>query len=37
MNTFPKMPFRVNLIIIFAFSLAALIVMHQMDRRAGGE
>lgn len=37
MDVYPKMPFRVNLIIIFAFSLAALIVLHLTDRRAGGE
>lgn len=36
-NMFPVMPFRLNLIVIFSFALAALIVLHLTDRRAGGE
>lgn len=36
-NLYPVSLFRVNVMIIFAFSLATVIMLHMMDRRAGGE
>lgn len=35
--SYPSQPFRINLIVIFAFALAALVILHITDRRAGGE
>lgn len=35
--SYPLSPFRVNVMIVFAFTLAALIVLSFVDRRAGGE
>jgi len=37
MNVYPTQPFRINLLTIAFLLIAALLIMHLNDRRAGGE
>jgi len=37
MTTYPAQPFRVNLLVLAFMLIVALIILHLMDRRAGGE
>lgn len=34
---YPSMPFRLNILVVFTFALAAIVLLHLNDRRAGGE